>query len=65
MKHPLDDWNKLNDYVFPDLTLSIKGIEIFDMGSGGLIGQGELGPDVPLENAEAMLEIFYQSGKLK
>jgi uroporphyrinogen decarboxylase len=37
-------------------------IGIFDnSNTGGLIGQGELGPDVPIENAEAMLETFYQS----
>ncbi|MBU0478985.1 hypothetical protein KKC91_10520 [bacterium] len=35
-----------------------KVIQIFS-NKGGLIGRGELGPDVPLENAEAMLRTFF------
>ena len=30
---------------------------------GGLIACGQLGPDVPLKNAEAMMKAFYDYGK--
>ena len=32
----------------------------FGLPSGGYIGYGQVGPDVPAENAEAMLHTFYQ-----
>ena len=38
-------------------------IGLFGPFRGGLIGCGEVGPDVPLENAEAMLETFYEHGR--
>lgn len=38
-------------------TLEI--IETFGKYNGGYIGEGEVGPDVPLENVEVMLSTFY------
>ena len=29
---------------------------------GGYVGYGQVGPDVPLENAEAMLRTFWELG---
>ena len=34
--------------------------EIFGSRKGGLIWRGEIGPGVPLENAEALLKAFYK-----
>ncbi len=39
-----------------------KIIELFGRQNGGLIGDGEIASDVPLENAEAMLRAFYEKG---
>jgi hypothetical protein len=36
--------------------------EVLGGPAGGLIWRGEIGPDVPLENAEAMYEAFYEFG---
>jgi len=41
-----------------------KVIEIFGDPAGGFIGRGELGDDVPLENAEAMFQAFKDFGVL-
>ncbi|MDO9541387.1 MAG: uroporphyrinogen decarboxylase family protein [Kiritimatiellia bacterium] len=38
--------------------------DIFVMPEGGFIARGEVGPDVPLENVEAMLKSFYKYGCL-
>lgn len=37
-------------------------IEIFGSHNGGLIGRGEIGPDVPLANVEAMFKAFSEWG---
>jgi hypothetical protein len=39
---------------------ALEIIEVFGRYNGGYIGEGEVGPDVPLENVEAMLETFYK-----
>ncbi len=36
--------------------------ELLARPEGGLIWRGEVGPDVPLENVEAMLKAFYEFG---
>jgi uroporphyrinogen-III decarboxylase len=38
-------------------------IQAFSDFNGGLIAWGEIGPDVPLENAEAMLWAFEKYGQ--
>jgi len=38
-------------------------IALFGSHNGGLIGDGEVAGDVPLENAEAMLRAFYERGR--
>ncbi|MFQ6132205.1 MAG: uroporphyrinogen decarboxylase family protein [Armatimonadota bacterium] len=37
-------------------------VALFATPAGGLIGRGEIGPDVPLENVEAMFEAFAEHG---
>ena len=37
-------------------------VELFHAPDGGLIGHGEIGPDVPLANARAMLSTFAEFG---
>lgn len=37
-------------------------VELFATPAGGLIGRGEVGPDVPLANVEAMFEAFAEYG---
>lgn len=37
-------------------------VELFHGPEGGLIGHGEIGPDVPLRNARAMLSAFAEFG---
>lgn len=32
----------------------------FALPSGGYIGYGQVGPDTPIENVEAMLRTFYE-----
>ena len=39
--------------------------EIFVIPEGGFIARGEMGPDVPLANVEAMLKAFHKYGRLK
>ncbi len=41
-----------------------KVIELFGARKGGLIGRGEIGPDVPLANTKAMFNAFVEYGKL-
>jgi hypothetical protein len=38
-------------------------VQAFSDFNGGLIAWGEIGPDVPLENAEAMLWAFEKYGQ--
>lgn len=40
-------------------------IEILGSHNGGLIGRGEIGPDVPLANVEAMFEAFSEWGSYR
>ncbi len=40
-------------------------IALFGSHNGGLIGDGEVAGDVPLENAEAMLRAFYERGRYR
>jgi len=37
-------------------------VRLFATPAGGLIGRGEIGPDVPLQNVEAMFEAFAEYG---
>ena len=36
-----------------------KTYAAFGLATGGYIGYGQVGPDTPIENAEAMLRTFY------
>ncbi len=38
-------------------------VQLFGGPKGGLIGRAEIGPDVPLENAEAVFSAFAESGE--
>jgi len=39
-------------------------VDVFGLPEGGLIGRGEIMPDVPMENARAMMDALVQFGKL-
>ena len=39
-------------------------IDVFGLPEGGLVGRGETMPDVPLENAKAMLDALVEYGRL-
>lgn len=39
-------------------------VEVFGLPEGGLIGRGEIMPDVPLENAKAMMDALMEFGRL-
>lgn len=40
-------------------------IDIFGLPEGGLVGRADIGPDVPLENAKAMLDALVEFGRLE
>lgn len=39
-------------------------IEVFGLPEGGLVGRGEVMPDVPIENVKAMLDALVEYGRL-
>jgi uroporphyrinogen decarboxylase len=39
-------------------------VEVFGLPEGGLIGRGEIMPDVPMENAKAMMDALVEFGQL-
>ena len=40
-----------------------EAIEVFGDFNGGVILHGEIGPDVPFENIEALYSAFYEYGR--
>ena len=56
------DRQRLIPFGHPDeIEANIRMVyEIFGSRKGGLIWRGEIGPGVPLENAEALLKAFYK-----
>ena len=47
-----------------DIREAVKeAIECFGRFDGGIILHGEIGPDVPLENIEALYSAFYEYGQ--
>jgi hypothetical protein len=39
-------------------------VKVFGLPEGGLVGRGEIMPDVPLENAKAMMDALVEFGRL-